>query len=219
MMLPQIRTSLLRLTCICHRWAPYTQCCTRSRCWCRFLQTHVHVHTRKQTHMDQTNIQDHYFLLQYLYLSSKNHIINEGKRGKAPRFVFGPVIFTKCLRSKQKKVSVKYYSCMPMCVCVRSIMCVHARLCVFVHLHVCFPVRKSQRVLRKEAAQTCRRHGVGRTCCACCGPRCVLVFACLARRARAAVWPREPSVAWRRRCNWKSVRERKRRWSLVTRDL
>jgi len=42
----------------------------------------------------------------------------------------------------------------------------------------------------KEAAQTCRRRGVGGTCGACTGPRRVLVLSRLARRARAAVGPR-----------------------------
>jgi len=52
-----------------------------------------------------------------------------------------------------------------------------------------------QRVLRNETAQTCRRHEVGRTCGACCGPSCVLVIVRPARRARAAVGPRVPGVA------------------------
>ena len=50
-------------------------------------------------------------------------------------------------------------------------------------------------VLRKEAVQTCRRRGVGGTCGACTCPRRVLVLACLARCARAAVGPRVPGVA------------------------
>jgi len=43
--------------------------------------------------------------------------------------------------------------------------------------------------------QTCRRHGVVGTCGASTGSLRVLVLACLARRARAAVGPRVPCVA------------------------
>ena len=50
-------------------------------------------------------------------------------------------------------------------------------------------------VLHKEAAQTCRRHGVVRTGGACTGPRRVLVLSLLARRAHATVGPRVPGVA------------------------
>ena len=52
-----------------------------------------------------------------------------------------------------------------------------------------------QRVLHKEAAQTCRRRGVAGACGARCGPRRVLELAFLARRACAAVGPRVPGDA------------------------
>ena len=116
-MLPQIHTSLLRLTCICHRWAPYTQCCTRSRCWCRFLQTHMHVHTREQTHKCMRRITQAYAHT-HTEVSAK-----QTKKGLC-------------------KVLLMYAHER---VCVINCMCACMSMCVCAFAYVCFPVRKSHR--------------------------------------------------------------------------
>jgi len=71
--------------------------------------------------------------------------------------------------------------------CINPKECMHSSSSAFAFI--------LQRVLHKEAAQTCRRRGVAGACGACCGPRRVLELAFLARRACAAVGPRVPGDA------------------------